>query len=173
MFERIIVATDGSACGNKAIATAADIAGKYGAELTIAHVLMHGAPPEALRRMAEIEHLVDVHPDAPLAFDNMPAMAMSIAAVDRARVDNAVIEAIGRKVIERASDAAKQAGAKKIESVVLLGDPAEQIVRAAHDINAELIVVGSRGLSAFKRLLMGSVSQMVAQLSDRACLIVH
>ena len=173
MFEKIIVATDGSECGNRAIATAADLAGKYGAELTVAHVLMHGAAPEALKRMAEIEHLVDVHPDAPIAFDNMPAMARSMAAVDRARVDHAVIEAIGRKVLERAVQTAKDAGAPKVESLILDGEPAEKIVQAARDTDAKLVVMGSRGLSAFKRLLMGSVSQKVAQLAECACLIVH
>ncbi|MEK9753951.1 MAG: universal stress protein [Rhodospirillaceae bacterium] len=173
MFEKIIVATDGSECGNRAVATAVDIAGKYGAELVVAHVLMHGAPPESLKRMAEIEHLVDVHPDAPVAFDNMPAMAMSIAAVEHSRVEHAVIEAIGKKVAERAVQSAKDAGAAKVESVILDGEPAEKIVQAARDVDAKLIVMGCRGLSAFKRLLMGSVSQKVAQLSECACLIVR
>ncbi len=173
MFEKIIVATDGSACGNRAVAAAADIAGKYGAELTVAHVLMHGAPSDSLKRMAEIEHLVDVHPNASTAFDNVPAMTMSIAAVEHARVEHAVIEAIGRKVIERAVDAAKNAGVSAVQGVTLEGEAAEKIVAAAREHDAKLIVMGSRGLGAFKRLLMGSVSQKVSQLAECACLIVH
>lgn len=173
MFEKIIVATDGSSCGNRAIETAADMAVKYDAALHIVHVLMHGAPPESLRRMAEIEHLVDVHPNAGVAFDNVPAMAMSIAEVERSRVEHAVIEAIGEKVLERAQEAAKQAGVKAVTGTTLNGEPAEKIVEASRDKNANLIVLGSRGLSGFKRLLMGSVSQKVAQLAECACLVVR
>ncbi len=173
MFEKIIVATDGSECGSRAVAAAADVAGKYGAELCVAHVLMHGAPPESLRRMAEIEHLVDVHPMASVAFDNVPAMAMSMADLERSRAEHAVIEAIGKKVVERALEAATEAGAPKVEGITLDGEPAEKIVEAARQQNANLIVLGSRGLSGFKRLLMGSVSQKVAQLAECACLVVR
>jgi len=98
---------------------------------------------------------------------------MSVADMERGRTEHAVVEAIGKKVLERAVEAATEAGAKSVKPVTLEGDPAEQIVAAARQQNANLIVLGSRGLSAFKRLLMGSVSQKVSQLSDCACLIVH
>ena len=173
MFEKIIVATDGSDCDNRAIATVADMAAKYDAELFVAHVLMHGASPESLRRMAEVEHLVDVHPLASATFDTRPAIAMSVADMERGRTEHAVIEAIGKKVLERAVDAAEKGGAKTVTAITLDGDPAEKIVDAARDHNANLIVLGSRGLSGFKRLLMGSVSQKVSQLAECACLIVH
>ncbi len=173
MYERIIVATDGSSCGNRAIVAAADLSQKYDADLSIVHVLMHGSPPESLQRMAEIEHLVDVHPDAGVAFNNVPGMAMSAAHVTQQHVAHAVIEAIGEKVLERAVEAAKDAGAKTVDGVALEGDAARKIVDAARDKNANLIVLGSRGLSSFKRLLMGSVSQKVSQLSECACLIVR
>lgn len=173
MFERIIVATDGSPTGNRAITAAADLAGKYNAELKVVHTLMHGAPPESLRRMAEIEHLVDSHPQAGAALDGGPAMAMSAAEVDRNRIEHAVIEAIGSKIVERAIDTAKQSGATVVTGETLDGEPAEKIIEASRGWNANLIVLGSRGLSGFKRLLLGSVSQKVTQLAECACLVVH
>lgn len=53
------------------------------------------------------------------------------------------------------------------------GDPSEQIISAASEIVADLIVVGSRGLSGAKRFLLGSVSQKVCAYSDRPVMVVR
>jgi nucleotide-binding universal stress UspA family protein len=47
--------------------------------------------------------------------------------------------------------------AKGVEQVIALGAPASALLDAAKD--AELLVLGSRGLGGFKGLLVGSVSQ--------------
>jgi nucleotide-binding universal stress UspA family protein len=49
---------------------------------------------------------------------------------------------------------------------------AHAILAAAERHDASLIVLGARGLSAFKSLLLGSVSHGVAQHAHRAVLIV-
>ena len=54
-----------------------------------------------------------------------------------------------------------------VESRVVVGRPGEQIVTAANDPEVDLVVVGARGLGAFKRLLLGSVSEYV--LHHAAC----
>ena len=64
MYARIVVATDGSVRGNRAIDTAADLAVKYDDELTVVHVLMHGSSPDTPRHMAETELLIESHPNA-------------------------------------------------------------------------------------------------------------
>ena len=64
MYERIAVTTDGSIHGNHAIDTATDLTVKYDAELVVVHVLMHGSSPVISRHMAEIELLVEAHPNA-------------------------------------------------------------------------------------------------------------
>jgi nucleotide-binding universal stress UspA family protein len=51
------------------------------------------------------------------------------------------------------------------EIEVLDGDPAEEIIRLAHIHHADLIVIGSRGLTGVKRVIEGSVS---AQVVDEA-----
>jgi nucleotide-binding universal stress UspA family protein len=43
------------------------------------------------------------------------------------------------------------------------GDPARLIIEAAEELGAELIVVGSRGLTGLERFLLGSVSSKLAQ----------
>jgi nucleotide-binding universal stress UspA family protein len=55
---------------------------------------------------------------------------------------------------------------------VILGDPAEEIVRAASDPQIDLLVVGARGLGRFQRLLPGSVSQRVLQHAAGPVLVV-
>ncbi|MDD9878908.1 MAG: universal stress protein [Magnetovibrio sp.] len=174
MFEKIAVATDGSTVANKAVDAAADLAVKYGAELTILHVLMHGEPPQSLRRMAEVEHLAEHKPEIREAFDNMPGqMVTAQADIEKHRFDHDVIASMGEAVAQRAQQRARQAGVGTVDHETLVGDTAEQIVTAADRRGADLIVIGSRGLGPFQRLLMGSVSHKVSQIAGSACLIVR
>lgn len=52
------------------------------------------------------------------------------------------------------------------------GAPASMIVDYAKNVDADLIVIGSRGRGALGTLLLGSVSHGVAHTSDRNVLIV-
>ena len=52
------------------------------------------------------------------------------------------------------------------------GDPAHEILAVAREVQADLIVMGSHGYGAFKRLLLGSVSDAVARRAPGAVLIV-
>lgn len=58
------------------------------------------------------------------------------------------------------------------EGKILEGDPAHEIVKFAREVNASLIVLGARGLSTIRRILMGSVSSRVVQESPIDVLIV-
>ena len=58
MIRRILMAYDGSENGRRAREVAAELSAKLDAGLMIAHVLMHGRPPEELVRMAEAEHIM-------------------------------------------------------------------------------------------------------------------
>ena len=59
------------------------------------------------------------------------------------------------------------------EFVGIVGEPADAIVSAADEHDADLIVVGTREPGFVERLLGGSVSQGVARLAHRDVLIVH
>lgn len=173
MFKKIAIATDGSPLAAKAVQAASDIAAKYGSELTVFHVLMHGEPPEALRRFAEVEHLIPERPKPEVASGNITDEMMatrSVTATDS--IDYEVVRAVGERVLRQAKDRARENGVKSVSGEILEGDSADQIVAAAKRVGAELIVLGSRGLGPLTGVLLGSVSQKVSQESECACLIV-
>ena len=74
--------------------------------------------------------------------------------------------------VEQAKKKAQEAGVKDVTSQVLEGDPATSIIEYASKNGADLIVMGSRGLSTFKRLVLGSVSSKVVQESRVPVLVV-
>ena len=55
---------------------------------------------------------------------------------------------------------------------LLLGDAAKQIARLAEDVDADLVVVGSRRLGRVKRVVLGSTSRSLLELTRRPVLIV-
>jgi nucleotide-binding universal stress UspA family protein/nitrite reductase/ring-hydroxylating ferredoxin subunit len=54
---------------------------------------------------------------------------------------------------------------------LLQGDPGELILRTATDVDADLIVVGNKGLQGTKGLLLGSVPETVIEGADRDVLL--
>jgi len=71
-------------------------------------------------------------------------------------------------------DAARlvQRQSANVETRLLVGHPAEAIARAARREGADLLVLGSRGLTGVKAVALGSVSRAVAQLAGCPVLIV-
>ena len=61
----------------------------------------------------------------------------------------------------------------RIEEVVLLGDPAKEIVEFATTMKAELIVAGTHGRSLARELYLGSVSNALTHLSPCSVMIVR
>lgn len=60
-----------------------------------------------------------------------------------------------------------------IETEVLVGHPAEQLVIAAERHGADLIVMGRRGKSTFQRWMLGSISERVLRYAHCPVLVVH
>ncbi|MCK4536675.1 MAG: universal stress protein [Desulfuromonadales bacterium] len=58
------------------------------------------------------------------------------------------------------------------EVLILEGDPAQAIIVAAEDEKCDLIVMGTRGLSDFKGMALGSVSHKVLHAADCMVLLV-
>lgn len=59
-----------------------------------------------------------------------------------------------------------------VNAMLREGDPKDIVVKVANEIDADLIIMGSRGLKGLKAILDNSVSQYVFQLSSRPMLLV-
>jgi nucleotide-binding universal stress UspA family protein len=56
---------------------------------------------------------------------------------------------------------------------LLIGYPSKQILRLAKEVEADLIVVGSRGLGRMKSAMLGSTSKELLSQADRPVLVVR
>lgn len=77
-----------------------------------------------------------------------------------------------RKILDECKNEAA-ANSLKIKTVIKIGDPAKIITEMANSNNYDLIIMGNRGMSAFKELLVGSVSQKVMHHARCPVMIVR
>lgn len=136
-YRTVLVGTDGSTSSFRAVEAAARVAADAGATLVLA-CAYHPMPER--ERVAAADRLGD------LAYK----VAGSTPADDALRA---------------ARDRAVAAGARDIEEVAVEGDAVDSLVTLAGDRDADLVVVGNRGLNSLAGRLLGSVP---ANLSHRA-----
>jgi nucleotide-binding universal stress UspA family protein len=177
MFKTIVVATDGSDHAEKAVAVAGDLAAKYDAEIILLHVfLRRNAEATDLRRLIDVQMLPDKLREEFERFEGMQEQrrvsAMTVVSASIPFPED-VLVAVGNAIVDKAQDIAKQHGATKISRVITEGDPANVILHSAKDRNADLIVLGTRGLSDLTGLFVGSVSHKVSHLADCTCITVR
>lgn len=142
----ILVPVDASKASMRAVEIAADMAARYGARLTILHVIRDAPVPESLLTMADVEKMVGIRAD--------------------------LMEFVGNKILKEATDIAKTAGIDRPVAKLAEGDPATAIVKEARINSADLIVMGTRGMGELKSVLLGSVSRKVSNLAETNVLIV-
>lgn len=82
------------------------------------------------------------------------------------------IEARGRTVLEEASGAAAGSGVE-VEQRSMPMEPTEGLIAVADEVDARMIVVGSRGESALRGALVGSTAYRLVHLSQRPVLVVR
>ena len=81
--------------------------------------------------------------------------------------------AAAESVLDGAGRAARAKGTTPIAAEPSFGDPAQEIIAAAGDRQADLIVVGSRGHGRLAGLLLGSVAQKVVSLAPCPVVVVR
>ena len=77
------------------------------------------------------------------------------------------------KFLKEQAERLESDGAKVAETHLRSGDPAKEILRAAEALDVGMIVVGSRGLGAISRALLGSVSDSVVRHAHCPVLVVR
>jgi nucleotide-binding universal stress UspA family protein len=82
-------------------------------------------------------------------------------------------EADARELLDALVKRLEDAGSVSAQAHLSEGVPAAEIVALGEDIDAGLIVVGSRGLGGVRRALMGSVSEAVTRHAHCAVLVVR
>ena len=76
------------------------------------------------------------------------------------------------EVFDKAKNAMGETG-KEVDTIVVIGDPAEEIIGLAKSGGYDHIVMGSRGMSLVEELLLGSVSEKVIREAHCAVTIIH
>ena len=174
MFNKILVATDGSSHANKALELAGNLAKVHEAALVIVHVIQHGRVPDNILKMVENEHLVDHSgPSAPRLAESARSLVavMGKSADDMDQSQKAFL-AYGEHLLARSEHDAHTLGIRNVKTVLEDGDPVDRVLACAKNHDADLIILGTRGLSDLKGMLMGSVSHKVIQLAPCTCISV-
>jgi len=172
MIKKILVPVDGSQHSVKAVELASDLASKYDAEIILLHVLLRGHTPDGLKKALEIEV-----GKRKASADNLVIMPQQIMArIDRKEDSQLSLEElnyIGKYVLSSVAAICQDKGVAKVEKRVEEGNPAKIVIKLAEDTQADMIVMGSRGLSDLQGLLVGSVSHKVSQLATCTCVTVR
>ena|SRR5690554_1723293 len=146
MFHSILVPVDGSEGAKKALDVACQLANQSDATLHILHV------PEEL------------------AHETMLVWGIGAIAIEASNQER---DDISQQVVDKAAEAARANGITQIETAVAKGDPARTIVNEAKRRGVEAIVMGSRGLSDLRGLVVGSVSHKVSHIADCSVITVR
>jgi nucleotide-binding universal stress UspA family protein len=143
MLRRIVVGMDGS----------------KDAKAALDFFLQMPVPPAA--------HFTVVAVIPPLPIETMPMQLTLAEFLEQLRVPLLKkAQAVAREAVERLERAGFSAN-----PVVVHGNPSHEIVKIAEGEHADLVVVGSRGLTGTSRFLMGSVSDGVIKYAPCAVLV--
>ncbi len=139
MYQKILLATDGSENARRAADEAAGFARDASSHVILVYI--NNSPPSQSR-------LVKAHFDV-----------------------HSLLEEDAKSEMKNTLDIFEEEGLPYTLKVAI-GDPAAEIIEIAEKEKADLIIIGSRGLGAIQGVVLGSVSQKVAQHATCPVMIV-
>ena len=145
MFSSIVVGTDGSDTATQAVRQAVDLAKVVGATLE----LVSAYEPVPAQRLQQERR------EAP--------EDLQWAINPREDVD---------ATLEAAAGLAREAGIS-VNTYARQGDPADAILDVAEEQEADLVIVGNKGMTGAKRFLLGSVPNKVSHHAPCSVLIIR
>ena len=89
-----------------------------------------------------------------------------------AKVETVDLRSVAESVLMRAAREIEEQGVE-VEWGAREGDPAEAILEAAAEVEADLIVVGNKGMSGARRFMLGGVPNKVSHHAACSVLVVH
>jgi nucleotide-binding universal stress UspA family protein len=143
MFNKILVAIDGSDPSLYALEVAANTAKQNKAELTI---------------------LTVVPPFPPMAHGNIHHYSPDL--------EDKIYESYKKMVKEQAENLGNTHPDVKTVPISMTGQPARMIIEASNDREVDLIIIGNRGKSGVLNWMLGSVSRKVSEACTASVLIV-
>ena len=146
MYGSIVVGTDGSETAKEAVRQAAELAKAVGAAVLL--VSAYEPVPEGRLRQERTEVPEDV----------------SWMVNPREDV---------QAVLDDEAERLKGSGVGEVETFAREGDPADAILDVAEERNADLIVVGNKGMTGARRFLLGSVPNKVSHHAPCNVMIVR
>jgi len=148
MYRSIVVGTDGSASAEEAVRHAAGLAQACDSRLTVV---------SAYRPVAASVSLAMASPGAGFLVDTE-----ELADRERHQAEESLEHAV-----------MALGGATGTATATRPGDPADVLLTIAAEVEADLIVIGNRGMQGTKRFLLGSVPNRVAHHARCSVLIVQ
>ena len=147
MYQRILVATDGSDLSRKAVDHAISLAATCGAELIAIKVVPH-------------------YPRSYFE-GSVPLSADEVSRIEKHWAED------GEGVVEAVKCAGAAKGVKVTALVVKSDLVSDALIEAAKKHGADLIVMASHGRKGVKRLLLGSETQQVLTHSETPVLVLR
>jgi nucleotide-binding universal stress UspA family protein len=172
VIKSIVLAIDGSIHAKHAQTVAIDLASKYDAQLTLVHVLTRDHPSDEFARMVEVERLADSEQPRVSETDNTYSVVARFVGSSNDSKEARVIVLLGEQIVNKASASASKAGVANVTTEIHSGDYANNILEVAKKVDADMIVMGRRGLSNLQGFVTGSVSHKVSQRSECSVLTV-
>lgn len=83
----------------------------------------------------------------------------------------ALVQRGAAEINHRSADVLEGSG-RTVKAVIRHGDPKREILATAHELGADLIVTGARGIGGFRSLILGSVSRAVSKAAPCSTLVV-
>lgn len=162
-FDKVLYITDLSDSGRTAFPYAASIARKYGAELTVFHVV----------ETHDFEKYLVGYISEPL-WDQLKDRSLDEARrmlLDRKREDTAIRNSVDEMCQECLSD--EEHPYVTYDVAVEMGDPVESILEKANQGGYDLLVMAKHGHGAIKGALMGDTCQRVVRRCKKPVLVVE
>jgi nucleotide-binding universal stress UspA family protein len=162
-FEKILYITDLSDSGRMAFPYAASLAHKYGAELTVFHVV----------EAHDFEKYLVGYISEPLweEIRNRNLNEARQLLIDRKRDDTAIKSSVDEMFRESMSKL--EHPYVTYDVAIDLGDPVERILAKAHKGNYDLLIMAKHGHGIFKGALMGDTCLRVVHRCQKPVLIVE